>query len=129
MHKQLHLWFDIARLLNFGSRNSASESSFSAIFSCSDSEPEVFLRVSDSTYSHLASTPFPALWYPCLEVHKAFSELPLCHRYFAPPDAPNGTKGTTLRSVRHALGPSFGTLSFSAAVLTLVDLARNALEQ
>jgi len=34
-----------------------------------------------------------------------------------------------MRSVRHALGPSFGTLSFGAAVLTLVQLARNAMEQ
>jgi len=49
--------------------------------------------------------------------------------YFAPPDNPGGTKGTTMRSVRHALGPSFGTLSFGAAVLTLVQLARNAMEQ
>ena len=50
-------------------------------------------------------------------------------RYFAPPDAPSGTKGTTLRSVSHAVGPSFGTLSFGAAILTLVAIARNAMEQ
>lgn len=50
-------------------------------------------------------------------------------RYFAPPDNPGGTKGTTLRSLKHALGPSFGSLSFGAAILTFVQLARNAMEQ
>lgn len=38
-------------------------------------------------------------------------------------------QGTTMRSVKYALGPQFGTLAFGAAVLTLVDLARSATDQ
>lgn len=34
-----------------------------------------------------------------------------------------------MRSVKHAIGPSFGSLSFGAAILTFVQLARNAMEQ
>jgi uncharacterized membrane protein required for colicin V production len=49
--------------------------------------------------------------------------------YFAPAGVSNSNKGTTIRSIKHALGPSFGSLSFGAAILTLVELARNAMEQ
>lgn len=44
--------------------------------------------------------------------------------------APNGTstKGTTLRALGHALGPSFGSLSLSSLVLCAVNAARNTLD-
>ena len=38
------------------------------------------------------------------------------------------TKGNTMRSVKHAMGPSFGSLCFGSAILTLVQLIRNAME-
>ena len=50
-------------------------------------------------------------------------------RYFAPPEAADALKGSTLRSARFALGPSFGTLSLGALVLTLIEMARQALQQ
>ena len=37
--------------------------------------------------------------------------------------------GSTKRSVKLALGPSFGTCAFASAVLTLIQLIRNAMEQ
>ena len=48
-------------------------------------------------------------------------QTPRC-RYFLPAGA--GTKGTTLRSLRHALGPQAGTLCFAAAVTTAARIAR-----
>lgn len=48
--------------------------------------------------------------------------------YFSPANS-RARKGTTMRSVKYALGPQFGTLAFGAAVLTLVDLARSATDQ
>ena len=50
-------------------------------------------------------------------------------RYFAPPEATDALKGSTLRAARFALGPSFGTLSLGALVLTLIEMARQALQQ
>lgn len=50
-------------------------------------------------------------------------------RYFAPPEATDALKGSTLRSAKYALGPSFGTLSLGSLVLTLIELARQALQQ
>ncbi|CAL5222858.1 g5284 [Coccomyxa viridis] len=49
--------------------------------------------------------------------------------YFAPPEATDALKGSTLRSAKFALGPSFGTLSLGSLVLTLIELARQALQQ
>ena len=40
----------------------------------------------------------------------------------------SSTQGNTLRSVKHAMGPSFGSLCFGSAILTLVQLIRNAME-
>ena len=40
----------------------------------------------------------------------------------------SSTKGNALRSVKHAMGPSFGSLCFGSAILTLVQLIRNAME-
>ena len=37
-------------------------------------------------------------------------------------------KGTTKRSLGHAMGPSFGSLCFGSAILTLVQLIRNLME-
>ncbi len=37
-------------------------------------------------------------------------------------------QGTTLRSVRHALGPSFGSLALGSAILTAVQIARQIVE-
>lgn len=45
--------------------------------------------------------------------------------YFAPPHAPS-TRGTTLRSLKHAMGPQMGTLCLGGAVLTATQLIRNA---
>ena len=38
-------------------------------------------------------------------------------RYFAPAGAEGTTRGTTKRSLRHALGPQLGSLCFAAAVV------------
>jgi hypothetical protein len=51
------------------------------------------------------------------------------NRYFAPPEAADALKGSTLRAAKFGLGPSFGTLSLGALVLTLIELARQALQQ
>lgn len=48
--------------------------------------------------------------------------------YFSPPGL-TSTQGTTKRSLRHALGASFGSLSLGSLVLTLVQLLRNAMEK
>ena len=37
-------------------------------------------------------------------------------------------QGTTLRSVRHALGSSFGSLALGSAILTAVQIARQIVE-
>ena len=37
-------------------------------------------------------------------------------------------QGTTLRSVRYALGPSFGSLALGSAILTAVQIARQIVE-
>ncbi|DBA76839.1 TPA: hypothetical protein ACH3X2_008854 [Trebouxia sp. C0005] len=47
--------------------------------------------------------------------------------YFSPPGVA-ANQGTTMRSVRHALGASFGSLSLGSLVLTVVQLLRNAME-
>ena len=48
--------------------------------------------------------------------------------YFAPPSlcAP---RGSTMLSLEHALGPSFGSLCFSSLVLTVSQMMRNAMEK
>ena len=48
--------------------------------------------------------------------------------YFSPPGL-GSTQGTTVRSLRHALGASFGSLSLGSLVLTVVQLLRNAMEK
>lgn len=50
-------------------------------------------------------------------------------RYFAPAGAEDALRGSTLRTVRFALGPQFGTLSLGAAVLTVIQIMRQALQQ
>lgn len=54
--------------------------------------------------------------------------MALC-RYFAPAGALSATRGTTLRSLKHAMGPSFGSLCLSSLVLTISQIMRQALEQ
>ncbi|KAK9918484.1 hypothetical protein WJX75_004393 [Coccomyxa subellipsoidea] len=49
--------------------------------------------------------------------------------YFAPAGAEDALKGSTLRTVRFALGPQFGTLALGAAVLTAIQLMRQALQR
>lgn len=52
----------------------------------------------------------------------------VCQWYFAP----KGTKsfrGFTLTSTKHALGPSFGTVSFGSAIMTAVEMMRQAMER
>lgn len=48
--------------------------------------------------------------------------------YFAPAGA-GAPKGATLRSARHALGPSFGSLCLGSWLLTLISYARAALDR
>ena len=50
----------------------------------------------------------------------------LC-RYFAPIRSSACSKGTTWRSFKHAVGPSFGTLTFGGTVLLLMEGIRNFL--
>ena len=49
--------------------------------------------------------------------------------YFAPASLSGPPRGTTLRSLKHALGPSFGSLCLSSLVLTVSQMMREALEQ
>lgn len=49
--------------------------------------------------------------------------------YFAPAGALSATRGTTMRSLKHAMGPSFGSLCLSSLVLTISQIMRQALEQ
>lgn len=48
--------------------------------------------------------------------------------YFSPPGFIS-SQGTTIRSLKHALGASFGSLSLGSLVLTAVQLLRNAMEK
>ncbi len=48
--------------------------------------------------------------------------------YFSPPGLA-ANQGTTMRSLKHALGASFGSLSLGSLVLTVVQLLRNAMEK
>lgn len=48
--------------------------------------------------------------------------------YFSPPGL-TSTQGTTLRSFRHSMGPSFGSVSLGSLILTLVQLLRQAMEK
>ena len=48
--------------------------------------------------------------------------------YFAPPGL-NNTQGTTVRSFRHAVGPSFGSVSLGSLILTIIQLLRQAMEK
>ena len=45
---------------------------------------------------------------------------------FAPPGST--TKGTTRRSLGHALGPSWGTLCFGSAILTITETINGAIQ-
>lgn len=47
--------------------------------------------------------------------------------YFAPPGL-TSTRGTTLRSLKHALGPQFGSCCLGSLVLTVAEIMRSALE-
>lgn len=49
--------------------------------------------------------------------------------YFAPPNALSAPRGTTRTSLRHALGPSFGSLCLSSMVLTISQLIKNAMDK
>jgi hypothetical protein len=48
--------------------------------------------------------------------------------YYSPVDS-RARQGTTIRSIKYALGPQFGTLAFGSAVLTLADILRSAADQ
>lgn len=48
--------------------------------------------------------------------------------YFAPPGL-TSTRGTTLRSLKHALGPQFGSCCLGSLVLTVAEIMRSALEK
>ena len=49
--------------------------------------------------------------------------------YFAPADALSAPKGTTALPMRHALGPSLGSLCLSSLVLTVAETVRSALDR
>ena len=48
--------------------------------------------------------------------------------YFAPPGLAS-TKGSTMLSIRHAFANHFGSLCLGSAILTVVQMARQAAEQ
>ncbi len=52
-----------------------------------------------------------------------------CLLYEAPIVRLPGVQGTTIRSVKYALGPQLGTLAFGSAVLTIADILRTAADQ
>ncbi|KAK9829886.1 hypothetical protein WJX72_008466 [[Myrmecia] bisecta] len=52
----------------------------------------------------------------------------ICQWYFMAPSNQTSTKGFTLRSLRLGLTSSFGSLCFGSAILTAVQMARNAME-
>lgn len=45
--------------------------------------------------------------------------------YFAPADNPDSTRGTTVRAMKQALGPSLGTICFGAAIITLTRFVKS----
>ena len=52
----------------------------------------------------------------------------VCQWYFAPRGSTQ-FKGFTWTSTKHALGPSFGTVSFGSAIMTAVEMMRQAMER
>ena len=48
--------------------------------------------------------------------------------YFAPPGLAS-TKGSTMLSIKHAFANHFGSLCLGSAILTVVQMARQAAEQ
>lgn len=61
------------------------------------------------------------------EIRRYVLSATIAQWYFSPPGA--SMVGSTKRSVGLALGPSFGTCAFGSAILTLVQLVRNAMER
>lgn len=51
--------------------------------------------------------------------------LALLPRYFAPAGEENATRGTTLRSLRHAFGPQLGTVCFAGAVIAVAQYVKS----
>jgi hypothetical protein len=49
--------------------------------------------------------------------------------YFAPSGSLTAPRGTTRLSLKHALGPSFGSLCLSSLVLTISQLIRDAMDK
>ncbi len=59
-----------------------------------------------------------------LDTHKPLPSFPgsfAASRYIAPAGAEGATKGTTLRSLRHAFGPQIGTLCYAGAVTVVAQ--------
>jgi len=52
----------------------------------------------------------------------------VCQWYFAPAGTTN-FKGTTTRSLQHALGPSFGTICYGSFVITVVEILKRSAEK
>tara|TARA_B000000437_G_scaffold218911_1_gene199181 strand:+ start:85 stop:1611 length:1527 start_codon:yes stop_codon:yes gene_type:complete len=52
----------------------------------------------------------------------------VCQWYFAPRGSTQ-FKGFTWTSTKHALGPSFGTVSFGSAIMTAVEMMRQAMDR
>lgn len=72
--------------------------------------------------------PPPCQPHPKLPPPLACLPLRCLQWYFSPPSLA-APRGNTLRSLKHALGPSFGSLCLSSLVLTVSQLMREALEQ
>lgn len=81
--------------------------------------------------AYLSLGPFTMLWTIMLaaEVRIYVIAGVIAQWYFKPQGAGGAARGATMRSVKHALGPSFGSLSLGSLVLTLVQMARQALEK
>lgn len=61
------------------------------------------------------------------ELRRFVLSATIAHWYFAAPGT--SLQGSTRHAVKLALGPSFGTCSFGAAVLAIVQAIRNIAER
>ena len=68
---------------------------------------------------------------PLLQIRVFVTSGTVAQWYFAPPSlcAAAPARGALLLSLRHALGPSFGSLCLSSLVLTISQYARSAMER
>mmetsp|Transcript_359 Transcript_359/g.1108 ORF Transcript_359/g.1108 Transcript_359/m.1108 type:complete len:367 (-) Transcript_359:1092-2192(-) len=94
-----------------------------------DKEGALPCRYSVDTWAHayMLFTAVVVMWTSslCMQMNVFAIAGTISQWYFAP--AGSSTRGTTMRSLRYAFGPSFGSLCLSAAVMVLINVMRNAL--